>query len=965
MDGYFFLRYLTMCLKIFFPMAVVILPILLPLNAVNGKGTSVINNQPYNVTGMDTLAWSNVSPEHTSRYWAHLILALGVIAWTCYLFHHELMHYIVKRQEYLSHPGHRLKASATSVLITDIPSDLCTEEKLTEHYDDFPGGLRRIWINRQFKPLVDKADERKKFENQLENAETDLIRKCIKKHEKLQKQAQKTAGQNGSTQPDVAELQELTDQRAASLAHLNGANDRRHAPREKTLEPTTPEACESDLQHDIDTKAAWTKYISPRRRQKMRIPKEGRHIVFKVPFLGRLFAHRVDTIYYCRRELARINAEVDAEMDKAESYSQIHSAFLQFNTQKAAHLACQGLAHPYPRAMTKRTLELAPGDINWPNLGLSWWQRYVRFCGFLLLFIILIFIFGLISVFTGILSKVSTLGASTSWLRWINSLPSWLLSFIQGTLPPVIQIIVLSGPLPIFLRMFTNDIQGATTGTEGERSLQLWYFIFLLFELFIVPTISSGLTSVVRQLLQNPASVPNLLATNLPSASNYYFSFAIVQSLSLSASSILQTIRLLNYYVLGSTNSPDSVFNSLTFTNRTRIGSNIPWYKTFAVIGKSSHVAPNPKTFAYTTLGIVYSVIAPLMLLFMLITFGLFWVVIKNNLLYVVRTGNVDGGGLFFPDAINQTFTGIYFMEVCLLGLFFLVRDAQNRVACGAQGIIIAVAIACTIVYQVWLNQCHRHLYLYLPVTMEGDARQRDREYELERLRTGKKDEGHIDESVADDVGRPSMMSEETQEGGLDEFAKESQDAKREEVKSPHSSDRTATSHSQDLSARRASHLNEQQERDKNSAKRILARLNKPLDEARLLELEHEIMNAEHAVGNALAPKKKDVERQMMNDPISKIIMQHNDELEDLDAEERDLLVSVAFTHPVLRETRPSVWIPQDSIGVSDDEVRRTRQLSDELVIDNKGAFFNRKLKVQVDKPPPDMSEFALLMAEL
>jgi hypothetical protein len=93
--------------------------------------------------------------------------------------------------------------------------------------------------------------------------------------------------------------------------------------------------------------------------------------------------------------------------------------------------------------------------------------------------------------------------------------------------------------------------------------------------------------------------------------------------------------------------------------------------------------------------------------------------------------------------------------------------------------------------------------------------------------------------------------------------------------------------------------------------------------------------------------------------------MQHNDELEDLDAEERDMLISVAFTHPVLRETRPSVWIPMDELGVSDDEVRRTIHLSKDVAIDNRGAFFDRKLRVEVNKPPPDMSEFALVMAEL
>jgi len=103
----------------------------------------------------------------------------------------------------------------------------------------------------------------------------------------------------------------------------------------------------------------------------------------------------------------------------------------------------------------------------------------------------------------------------------------------------------------------------------------------------------------------------------------------------------------------------------------------------------------------------------------------------------------------------------------------------------------------------------------------------------------------------------------------------------------------------------------------------------------------------------------------MMNDPISKIILQHNDELETLEPDERDMLISVAFTHPLLRAPRPCVWIPRDDLGISDDECRRTREFSENVFIENKGAFFDEKLKVQVDKPPPDMSEFALVIPEL
>lgn len=342
----------------------------------------------------------------------------------------------------------------------------------------------------------------------------------------------------------------------------------------------------------------------------------------------------------------------------------------------------------------------------------------------------------------------------------------------------------------------------------------------------------------------------------------------------------------------------------------------------------------------------------------MLITFGLFWVVIKNNLLYCVRTGTVDGGGLFFPSAINQLFTGLYFMEFCLIGLFFLVRDTKGHVACDAQGIIMAVVLVLTILYQIWLMNHLAPLFKYAPVRLEVESKALLADYQEKReTESGGTQEAPVSanfESRDDEKARMDLSGHT-----------ESRPQNIEAIHTPELSTQIRPPFWQRNSSHRSQNIQDQQREDEKSAERILARLNRPLDEARLAHLETKLAQKEARTGSALLPRRKDIEAQMLDDPISKIIMQHNDELENLDPEERDMLISVAFMHPVLRETKPSVWIPMDDLGVSDDEVRRTRELSDDVVIDNRGAYFDRKLKVQVDKPPPDMSEFALIMAEL
>jgi len=139
-----------MLLKIFAMIALVILPVLLPINYLGGRGGK-------DVQGLDRLAWTNISPEYTRRYWAHLVLAVTLICVFCYMFYSEMRKYVRMRQAYLTSPQHRLKASATTVLVSAIPSKWLTVQELVNLYDVFPGGIRNVWINRCVLPFELRA----------------------------------------------------------------------------------------------------------------------------------------------------------------------------------------------------------------------------------------------------------------------------------------------------------------------------------------------------------------------------------------------------------------------------------------------------------------------------------------------------------------------------------------------------------------------------------------------------------------------------------------------------------------------------------------------------------------------------------------------------------------------------------------------------------------------------------------
>lgn len=157
LDAYFFMRYLKTLLVIFVPLACIILPILLPVNFIGGYGRNLWTNSTdadsdpssnTTVVGLSTLSWSNVRLENADRRWAHLMLALVVIVWVCFVIFSEMRVYIKVRQDWLTSAEHRLRASANTVLVSSIPEKWLSEEALRGLFDVFPGGIRNIWLVR-------------------------------------------------------------------------------------------------------------------------------------------------------------------------------------------------------------------------------------------------------------------------------------------------------------------------------------------------------------------------------------------------------------------------------------------------------------------------------------------------------------------------------------------------------------------------------------------------------------------------------------------------------------------------------------------------------------------------------------------------------------------------------------------------------------------------------------------------
>ena len=1136
LDAYMFLRFLRMLVKIFVPMALVILPILLPLNKTGGGGAR----------GLDAFAMGNVAVDNQGRLWAHLVLAVSVSIWVCFVFQQELRSYIRMRQAYLTSPQHRLRASATTVLVTNIPRKWLTFEALDGLYDVFPGGIRNIWINRNYDELQAKVTQRDQFAHQLESAETELIRNAVKAHKKqaakdgrksksekkmdneeANNQAEQIARSGGATEgthemvnmsnqekpkhalplPKVMEGLEAIGAGAVHIPQTLGkgigsvrkeVNDRVDAANAAGLAPTYespvisedtfatdddrqplsqkfttapdqvdsvdtgagaqnpdvedidpvvigrrkagqnafpaqpgnipahalptapvsptkpqqskvarvlpfrlddslnppsprpherisddmfgdetrpvtngtigsenkavskskfvqifgsttspsqdtkyPTAFDPEFSEDALGKPIWNTYIKETDRPSMRLPVVS--WMFSLPLMGK----KVDTIYYCRKELARLNAEIEKDQSEPEKYPLMNSAFIQFNHQAAAHMACQSLSHHVPKNMAPRIVEISPQDVLWNNLSVKWWERYSRM-SFVFAAIVGLTILYLIPVtFASAISEISNL-RKYSWLDWVTRLPPNVLAGITGVLPQLLLGLCLL-LVPLLVRLLAN-LQGMPTGASVELSIQVYYFFFLFIQVFLVVSLSSGIFNILQEVTHNPTKVTQLLAQYLPGASNFFFSYLILQALSISAGQLVQLLHLFLWFIVAPINDSTArqKFHRQVNLPFNRGGTVFPVYTNFACIG------------------MIYSIISPLIMIFNLITWCLFWIAHRYNALFVYQYRN-DTGGLLFPKAVNQLFTGLYVMDLCMVGLFFIRKDANGELACVPQAIIMIVVMVLTALYQILLNQAFAPMFEYMPITLEDDAVRRDEEFARANDANARLVDGAQSEEKEEEI-EDALRHREEREAEQDRRAEK---AEEEEFHKNHSILNTPTNLSERL------HVQERQRQHHHPswADRPPSRDRSPERSPPGRSRSQESRGSQMSLHRPVPPpptsdiaqqtraqldgKAVDLESQ---NPVGDMLYSgYHDTLEDLTPEQRDTLVRQAFQHQALRAKRPIIWLPRDALGISDYEIRVTRKFSEFLGISNDGTALDAKGRVVFRKSPPDFSDKDLI----
>ncbi|XP_062214990.1 CSC1-like protein RXW8 [Phragmites australis] len=329
------------------------------------------------------------------------------------------------------------------------------------------------------------------------------------------------------------------------------------------------------------------------------------------------------------------------------------AAFVFFKTRYAALIVAEILQTSNPMRWVT-SLAPEPDDIYWSNLWLPYKQLWIRHIATLLGSIVFMFLFLIPVTFIQGLTQLEQLQQRLPFLRGILK-KKYMTELITGYLPSVILQIFLYTVPPTM--MLFSTLEGPISHSERKRSACCKVLYFTVWNVFFVNVLSGSAISQLNAL-SSPKDIPMQLARAVPVQATFFTTYVLTSGWASLSSELMQLFGLIwNFirrYILRIKEDSDFVFS---FPYHTEV----------------------PKILLFGLLGFTCSVLAPLILPFLLLYFFLAYVVYRNQFLNVYCT-KYDTGGLYWPIAHNTTIFSIVLTQIICLGVFGL---KESPVAAG------------------------------------------------------------------------------------------------------------------------------------------------------------------------------------------------------------------------------------------------------------------------------------------
>ncbi|KAE7996140.1 hypothetical protein FH972_000888 [Carpinus fangiana] len=367
----------------------------------------------------------------------------------------------------------------------------------------------------------------------------------------------------------------------------------------------------------------------------------------KTGFLG-LCGAKVDSIEYYSAKIHELIPKLESEQKVTLREKQQNAALVFFTSRVTAAAAAQSL---HAQMVDKWTVTDAPEprQLIWTNLKIKVFQRILR--QYVVYFIVaLAILFYMIPIaFISALTTLENLKKLIPFIKPVVNIGA-LKTVLEAFLPQLALIIFLA-LLPKFL-FFLSKAEGIPSVSHAVRAASGKYFYFSVFNVFIGVTVGGALFASLKKIEKHPNSTVDLLANALPGNATFFLTYVALKFFVGYGLELSRIIPLIIYHL------------KRKYLCKTEAELKAAWSP-----GDLGYATRFPGDMLIMTIVLCYSVIAPLILPFGVVYFGLGWLILRNQALKVY-VPSYESYGRMWPHMHKRILAALILYQVTMFGYF-------------------------------------------------------------------------------------------------------------------------------------------------------------------------------------------------------------------------------------------------------------------------------------------------------
>ncbi|XWS18171.1 hypothetical protein CRYUN_Cryun32bG0019600 [Craigia yunnanensis] len=355
----------------------------------------------------------------------------------------------------------------------------------------------------------------------------------------------------------------------------------------------------------------------------------------KTGFLG-FWGEQVDAIDYHISEIEKLSKEIAEERERVKKDPKLimPAAFVSFKSRWGAAVCAQTQQSRNPTLwLTEWAPE--PCDVYWQNMAIPYISLAVRKLIMAVAFFFLTFFFMIPIASVQALASIEGLEKAAPLLRPLIE-TKFIKSVIQGFLPGIVLKLFLIF-LPTIL-MIMSKFEGFTSLSSLERRSATRYYLFNLVNVFLGSIIAGSALEQLNSFIKQSANeIPKTIGVAIPMRATFFITYIMVDGWAGIAAEVLMLKPLIVYHL-------KNFF--LVKTEKDREEAMDP--------GSLGFNTGEPRIQLYFLLGLVYATVTPALLPFIIVFFGLAYVVFRHQIINVYNQEYESAAAfwLMFLDAL-------------------------------------------------------------------------------------------------------------------------------------------------------------------------------------------------------------------------------------------------------------------------------------------------------------------------